>query len=761
MFERMSDSCSSFGSCLHKTTPAVIATALVFSTGAHAANPQELSLSDTQPEQLSLIAPSAYSNNMYIVQMDDPAVATYGGGIIGYAPTSARANSAGSLDGASEAVEKYTARLTNMQTDMLSHASSAMGRTLTPKFTYQHAINGFAVQMSPAEAKMMRTMSGIKSVQRERIEYTLTDQGPELIRAQRIWRNGRRSSRGEGLVIAVLDSGINSDHPSFAAVSGDGYQHENPLGSGNYVPGSYCDTVDPGFCNDKLIGAWDFTDIDGTIPEDDDGHGSHTASTAAGNVILGAELISPTATASFDITGVAPRANIIAYDVCQRTCPGSALIAAINQVIIDASNLPNGIAALNYSISGGGDPYNDPVELGFLAAVETGVYVSASGGNSGPAAGTVAHLGPWVSTTAASTHSREIPNTLGSLTSDGGTTPDIRGLGFTAGYGPAAIVNSADYEADFEGATLCGTGEAGSGDTSPFPPGTFNGEIVACTRGVYGRVEKGENVLAAGAGGYVLMDTGGGIVGDPHVLPGVHIAEADGIALSEWLAANRDGNPMATISGFSIESDPNLADVMAGFSSRGPNQAFSVLKPDVTAPGVSIMAANASTVDSVPPEFQFLSGTSMSSPHNAGAGALLSASRPSWTPQEIKSAIMLTADNKNTRKEDGVTPTDPFDLGAGRVQLGRADRSGLIMNETIGNFNAANPSEGGDPKTLNLASVMDNNCVGTCSWTRTVTNALPRTGLWNVTVDADGFDAEVSVLPPSKPQPEVAARTKC
>lgn len=750
MFQRIGGSYASFNSTLHKTAPVLVASALVFSTGAQAANPQGLSLSASQPEQVAITAPNIRSADMYIVQLDDPAVATYNGGIIGFAATSAKANGASTLDGKSEAVARYSSRLQSVQTEMLNSAGSSMGRTLTPKFTYQHAINGFAVQMSRDEAKIMGQMAGVKKIQRERIEYTLTDQGPELIRAQRIWQNGKRSSRGEGLVIAVLDSGINSDHPSFAAVGGDGYQHENPLGSGNFVPGSYCDTVDPSFCNDKLIGAWDFTDIDGTVPEDDDGHGSHTASTAAGNVITGADIVGPTATASFDITGVAPHANIIAYDVCQTTCPGAALIAAINQVIIDASNLPNGIASLNYSISGGGDPYNDPVELGFLAAVESGVYVAASAGNSGPAAGTVAHVGPWVSTTGASTHSREIPNTLGSLVSDGGNTPDLKGLGFTSGFGPAKIVNSADYEADFPGATLCGVGEAGSGATSPFPAGTFDGEIVACTRGAYGRIEKGENVLAGGAGGYVLMDTGGGVVGDPHALPGVHISADDGATLSTWLAANKDNNPMATISGFSIESNADLADVMAGFSSRGPNQAFGVLKPDVTAPGVSILAANASTVDSIAPEFQFLSGTSMSSPHNAGAGALLSASRPSWTPQEIKSAIMLTAVTKGTTKEDGVTATDPFDLGAGRIQLGRADRSGLIMNETIGNFRAANPEEGGDPKSLNLASVMDSNCVGTCTWTRTVTNTLERTGYWNITATGDGFDAEISVLPPSK-----------
>lgn len=693
-----------------------------------------------------MLIPKHAQGNMYIVQLSDPAIATYSGGIAGYAATSAKANGVRSLDTTSAAAKNYETRLQTMQTQMIDKASSQMGRSIKPMFTYRHAINGFAAKMSPSEAKMLSKMSGVKSVQRERIEYTVTERGPEWIGAPKLWDNGRRSTFGEGLVVAILDSGINSDHPSFADVGGDGYDHENPLGSGNYLPGSYCDTVDPSFCNDKLIGAWDFTDIDGTVPEDDDGHGSHTASTTAGNFIVGATLTAPTTSKDFDISGVAPHANIIAYDVCQRTCPGAALIAAINQVVIDAGNLPNGIAALNYSISGGGAPYNDPVELGFLAAVEAGIYVAASAGNSGPDAGTVAHLGPWVSTTAASTHDRRIVNSLTSLNSDGTTIPNIEGAGFTSGYGPAKIVNSADFEAEYPGSTLCAAGEAGS-NTSPWPADFFNGEIVACTRGVFGRVEKGINVLASGAGGYVLMDNGSGVVSDAHVLPGIHISDTDGTALSDWLAANKDNNPVATIAGSSIDINADYGDIMAGFSSRGPNQSLSVLKPDVTAPGVTIMAAEANN-DS-PPEYQLLSGTSMSSPHNAGAGALLTASRPDWTPTEIKSAIMLTASTKNTRKEDGTTPTDPFDVGAGRVNVKRADRSGLIMSETIANFEAANPETGGDPKTLNLASVMDSNCVGTCSWTRTVTNALNRTGYWNVTANGEGFDAHVSVSPRS------------
>ena len=148
---------------------------------------------------------------------------------------------------------------------------------------------------------------------------------------------------------------------------------------------------------------------------------------------------------------------------------------------------------------------------------------------------------------------------------------------------------------------------------------------MVCTRGTFGRVEKGENVLASGAGGYVLIDNGSGLVGDSHVLPGVHISADDGATLSAWLADN-EGSTMATIGGWYKDLDPANGDVMAGFSSRGPQQAFDVLKPDVTAPGVDIFAAEANG-QAPAPEYQIISGTSMSSPHNAGSGALIAASR--------------------------------------------------------------------------------------------------------------------------------------
>jgi uncharacterized repeat protein (TIGR01451 family) len=594
--------------------------------------------------------------------------------------------------------------------------------------------------LSPDEAKALQSAPGIKKVTRERFEVMETDAGPQWIGAPSIWMgppNNVAHSKGEGVVVAILDSGINHMHPSFAEIGGDGYNHVNPLGSGNYVPGSFCDTTDPSFCNSKLIGAWDFTGpADGSTPEDTDGHGSHTAGTAAGNVVMAATLFAPTTQLTRSISGVAPHANIIAYDVCIDSCPGSALLAAINQVVIDNANVPGGIQALNYSISGGESPYDDPIEIGFLNATAAGVYVAASAGNSGPGASTNGHNGPWVSTTGAMTHNRIIQNSVVDMTSDASPLANIVGAGLTSGYGPAKIINSADLEGAFPGSTLCGVGVIDD-FTPPWPPGTFNGEIVACTRGTFGRVEKGANVLAAGAGGYILMDNGSGIVGDAHVLPGVHISQADGATLAAWLAANP--NPMGSISGFSVNLDDANGDIMGGFSSRGPN-AINVNKPDLAAPGVDILAAEAAGQALGSPDYQFLSGTSMASPHNAGSGALMSAVQPDWTPYQIRSALMMTAERYTTVKEDGMTPTDPFDVGAGRIDLTRAQEAGLVLDETPANFLAADPATGGDPKNLNLASMQDGTCVGTCSWTRVVENVTGHTAQWKLqTVDADGL----------------------
>ncbi len=535
---------------------------------------------------------------------------------------------------------------------------------------------------------------------------------------------------GEGVVVGVLDTGINAGHPSFAAVAGDGYQHVNPLGAGNYL--GHC-VADPAFCNDKLIGAWSFLSGDAD-PTDFDSHGSHTAGTAVGNLVADASIgtLSPPLAFSH-VSGVAPRANLVAYKVCGGSgCPSAATTAAVNQAIID------GVDVINYSISGGTNPYADSTAIAFRNAANAGIVVAASAGNEGPGAGTVNHHAPWVLTVAASTHNREVLNTLTALGSSNGPLADIRGQSPTAAFGPAPIVYAG--AAPFNN-PLCGS----------FPPGTFSGQIVVCDRGVFGRVQKGQNVLAAGAGGMVLANdapSAASLNVDAHVLPAVHISHADGVALKAWLAAG--SNHTGSLSGSSL-SYAGLGDAMASFSSRGPAgrvvpELANLLKPDVSGPGLNIVAAIAAGIGP-PPEFGFLSGTSMSSPHLAGAAALWKALHPDWSAAAIKSALMSTSVG-GLRKEDDITPADPFDVGAGGVSLGAAGGIGFVLDVDAADYLAANPAVGGDPRVLNLPSLADARCVVGCSWTRTVRSVAGETRSYSVSaVEPPG--SSITINPPA------------
>lgn len=717
---------------------------------AHAAG---LSLAADQPSPTGILgtntdgqpkASQAHGDrSVYIVRLADPALAAYDGGVAGLAATSNRMTGKRRLDVNTDASKAYRQHLRAAQDRFVADCEASLGHSVDVRRQYQNAFNGVAMVLSASEAKQIAAVPGVLNVEKERFQVLNTDDGPGHIGAPYIW-DAPDGSRGEGVVIGVLDTGINHDHPSFADIGGDGYDHTNPLGSGNYVPGSYCDVTDPTFCNDKLIGAWDMVMSvdDAGSPEDSDGHGSHTASTAGGNVIPGATVVAPTTTLVRDISGVAPHANIIAYDVCIDSCPGSALLAAVDQIVVDSAALPNGIAVFNYSISGGNDPYNDSVELAFQNAVAAGVYVATSAGNAGPGAATTGHNSGWVANTGATTHNRALPNSVVGMTSDGSGLADLTGLGFTSGYGPAYIVYAGDFP----------TANGSSNDTDPaqclepFPAGHFSGEIVVCDRGTIARVDKGANVLAGGAGGFVLANLdaqGESIVGDAHFLPGVHLGDAAGDVLKDWIANNT--GTMGSISGFSVDINAANADIMASFSSRGPNSAIDVLKPDIAAPGVNILAAVATDGATPAPEYGFISGTSMASPHHAGSVALLTAVHPDWTPAEIKSALMSTANNVTALKEDGVTPADPFDVGAGRIDLNHAPNAGLVLDETMANFINADPALGGDPSTLNLASMAKANCTGICSWTRTVKNVTGATARWRISTSGPaGLEIETS-----------------
>ncbi|MGH3645831.1 MAG: S8 family serine peptidase [Micromonosporaceae bacterium] len=553
-----------------------------------------------------------------------------------------------------------------------------------------------------------------------------TDAGPAWIGAPEIWSGAatgdQPGSKGEGVVVGVVDTGVNHDHPSFADVGGDGYDHENPRGQFYGL----CGPTGAPFCNDKLIGVHDFT---GTGPQDDNGHGSHTASTSAGNA-LEAEVTAPTTTIARDISGVAPHANLITYKGCLPTgnCLSPSLVAAIDQAVAD------GVDVINYSIGGGpNDPWNDADSLAFLAAREAGVFVATSAGNDGPNAETIGSPAnsPWLLSVGASTHDRAFTNRVVNL-SGGGTPPgDLRGKSFTSEYGPASIVHARDH-----GDELCG---------APFAPGTFDGEIVICDRGVNPRVEKGRNVKLGGAGGMVLVNLdadGESTVADPHELPAVHLGATDGKKLKDWVATG-SGHTGAIEGTKTSQTDAN-GDVMAGFSSRGPNAPVpGVIKPDVTAPGVDILAAVHTVDPTAAAEYGLLSGTSMSSPHAAGAAALVRSVRKNWTPAQVQSAMTSTG-IADVLKDDGSTAADAFDVGGGRIDLSRAAEAGLVLDVPPADFTAADPASGGDPTRLNLATLGQDNCLGKCTWVRTVTNATDSKVMWKVATQApEGVDLSV------------------
>jgi len=694
----------------------------------------------------------------YIVRLIEKPVTTYTGGKKGFNSVNPVSKKSGlnnqkfSPNGVE--AKKYAQYLESRQNSFLSNVSAKLGLSISKLRSYKYAINGIVTELTYSEAQRIANLPQVEFVEKDEFSQLNTDTSPVLIGADKVWDGtaGSAEFKGEGVILGILDTGVNTDHPSFAESGDDGYAHVNPLGSGVYL--GDC-VATPSLCNSKLIGVRSYSEITdaysdpifaaNTRPangEDYNGHGSHTASTAGGNTLTnvsywvndylqgdtgdGIEL--PYTFAS--ISGVAPRANIISYQVClpgnsgdtYSGCPNSATLAAIEDAITD------GVDVINYSI-GGSTPYSpwtSSTEIAFLSAQAAGIFVATSAGNSGPDAYTTTKASPWYTSTAASTHGYARVSgdgkSIGTF-SGGDTTPpsEISGGG-TNGSFTGDIVYAGDFSNPNDP----------SGDPAQcleaFPASTFtSNQIVLCDRGSIARVAKAANVADGGAGGFVLANLQGGasnIADDFYAVPGIQINADDGDALKTWLASGVAHT--ATISAATLSRDTNTADQIADFSSRGPNEFVELVTPQVAAPGVDVYAAyaddqpfNDSTASS-PVDFAFLNGTSMAAPHVAGAAALVTQAQPSWNPDQIRSALMMTS-IPVMLKEDGTTAADMFDMGAGRIQIDSAINAGLVMSETEANYLAADPAEGGDPKSLNTPSMANFACAAQCSWVRTFT----------------------------------------
>lgn len=688
----------------------------------------------------------------YLVVFEGDPVPTYDGSVAGFAATSRDATGSARVDVSSVDAQAYRSFLRVEQTDRIRSLQRSHGDIEVLK-DYQLALNGLAVRMSEATAHRVALSEGVRAVYPDEIVYPTTASTIDFIGASRV-HEGTASGTphlGEGMIVGIIDTGINPRHPSFQATGDDGYTVQAPsfVQEGGYL-GDCAATA--GICNDKLIGVYSFVgddpvnQVEGDPSSfDSDGHGSHVASTAAGNVVFDAVLPDadgkPGAFSFDEVSGVAPHANLISYKVCARGCSIQAIVSAVEQGIAD------GVDVLNHSISsGGGSPWVSPQALAFLNARAAGIFVANSAGNSGPAAGTAEAAGnaPWAAAVAASTHDRAFTEKTVSFA--GGDTPapgPMVGRSVSGGI-TAPIVYAGNYDN--------GVDDTPEQCLVPFPEGTFSGEIVVCDRGQIARVAKGQNVRDGGAGGLVLANLDGAantVNDDPHVLPSIHLAAEDAAVLRTWLSSGV--GHVATIDGMvGVTSNPESADLVVGFSSRGPYTGFDLLAPNIAAPGAEIFAAGAGLSEaqllymqenlderaraSVPGPFGTISGTSMASPHIAGAAALVKQAHPDWTDAEVLSAMQTTATRDMLAMQpDRLTVATPFDRGLGRVQVDLAVRAGLVLDETPIDFFNANPAEGGDPSALNVAAMVDGACQNRCAWTRTV--RATGAGVWTATAD--------------------------
>jgi subtilisin family serine protease len=712
------------------------------------------------PEEVNAPIPIDLPAGRYIVLLEEAPAATYEGGEAGLAPT--KPEEGEKLDASTRDVQRYSNFLEDRQLDVAAEAGVEPDGNLTI------TLNAFTANLSASQAAKLAGSKGVKAVVPDEILHPDAVPSTEFLGLEGeggVWEAvGGVGAAGAGTVVGVIDTGIAPENPSFAGSPLGTSPGSEPYLDGNTVVFTKGDgtafrsdrVTGEEWGNDdystKLVGAkyfsagaaaagFDFTP-DYLSPRDADGHGSHTAGTAAGNHDI------PASVEGVDfgaVSGVAPAAKVAAYKACyvgpdplvtdDDICALSDLMAAINAAAQD------GVDVINYSIGGGAATTTFATEdTAFFNAAAAGIFVAVSAGNDGPGASTADHASPWYTTVAAST----IPTYEGTVELGNGW--QAPGVSVSVPFGET-VTGPVVYAGD---AALAGASvdEAALCFLGTLDPAVVEGKIVVCDRGTNARVEKSQAVAEAGGIGAILVNvTPGSLDNDFHSVPTVHISDTYRDDLLAYVRGTEGAT--ATLHSENITGIETPTPVVAGFSSRGPMLAdgSDILKPDISAPGVAILAATHSG-ESEDPTFGFKSGTSMSSPHIAGLAALYLGERPKATPAEIKSAMMTTA--YDTKNEDGSTNTDPFAQGAGHVDPTRFFSPGLVYDNGAADWAAylqgkdlydfgVEPIDGSD---LNLASI----AIGSLSGPQTVTREVRATtgGTYTAEVSVPGVDAVVS-----------------
>jgi len=585
------------------------------------------------------------------------------------------------FDKNSPSVKAWVAEIESEQQRILGKA----GPGTEEIYSFRYGLNGFAARMSVAQAQKLEHDAEVLNVWEDEIRPMATSHSPEFL-GLFDGEDGLRSIKGldgDGIVIGVIDSGIAPEHPALRDTRAadmprlcrsswaettllglwlcrshrrlpDVLEFDEPEDwNGACVAGERFETTD---CNNKLIGARWF--VDGALetgpidadeirsPRDADGHGTHTATTAAGNRTSASIF----GTLIGGVEGIAPKARIAAYKACwlrpgdtRASCNTSDLARAIDAAVAD------GVDVINYSVGSSLTRVTAPDDVALMAAAKAGVVAVVAAGNEGPNPGTIGSPagGPWVITAAASTRDGEShvegfeirtpPSLAGRYAvTEAAFTPPLEDVDPLEGR--LVLVDDEDTGLD-SGAT----GSEADACQVLVNNDEITGNIALIQRTGCRFDTMVANAADAGAVAAIVYN----IAGNPVVMhgesglsdiPALMMGQADAnLILAEFDA----GNDVTVVldKGLLLASNDSGND-MATFSARGPAPVPDVLKPDVTAPGVNILAGFSpdSAYSTAGENFAYLSGTSMSTPHVAGVAALIRQAHPDWSPATIKSA---------------------------------------------------------------------------------------------------------------------------
>lgn len=605
---------------------------------------------------------------------------------------------------------------------------------------YERVFDGMSALVDPAELPTLSALDGV-TVYPDIVLVPLSvpmvpmlDESLDLIDVDHMWNAlGGVDDAGEGMKIAIIDSGIDPTHPMF-----DDTNYIMPDG----YPKGYCETND-GFCNDKVIAARWYGD-NGDEPDNADnaetespmdvmGFGSHVAGIAAGNHNVTANVNGMETT----ISGVAPRAWLMAYKICWlgADCLASNAIQAVEDAVADDADVIN----MSLGFGAGNLPTDDatlPLVEAVNYAIEQGVPIVVPAGNDGNGAGTIICPGcvPGAITVGSVTTGRVDAYPVG-VTGPGEVDVSLLNI-------PSFRGNGAEFDDDITGTLV--DAEAVMSDNGngcdTFPAGAFVDDIVLVERGECNFNTKLSNLFAAGAQAAIIFNNQPGQLFNWNTggstLPSVLIDNERGLALRERV----DDQPTTMIT---IEDEEQLytnsewQNWVANTSSRGPNSISTVLKPDLVAPGSSIISAFADTSDNV--LFDIRSGTASAAPFVAGSIAMLLQFYPDWTPEQVKAALIGQSNPDGLLSDDGTTLATPHDRGGGRLDLDRLTDFAVLMDEP---------------------SWSDPQCVMTCTWTAVLENITDETITFDATLEnVTGGDWTVSPVTPTLDAGETATIT--